>query len=193
MDDTQSKIETQHNLRDHFLIAMPQLEGSYFSHTVTYICDHNEHGAMGIVINQTMDIDMLEVFKQLKITGDNYTQETPILLGGPVNKHQGLVLHRNQGNWTSTLKVTPSVSITASKDIISAIANNDAPSGAQLVLGYAGWSAGQLEDEIADNAWLTTKADERILFDVPVEQRWSEVSKTIGIDLNLLTSSAGRA
>ena len=195
MDTHESEhFDHDHSLRDHFLIAMPSLADSYFSQTLTYICDHNAHGAMGIIINQGMDIEMPDVLAQLGIEYGGLQEYAPILAGGPVNEQQGLIVHRNEGQkWESSLAVTDSVSITASKDIVSAIAENRAPSGAQLVLGYAGWSPGQLEEEITRNSWLTAPADEAILFDTPVEKRWSAVAKQIGIDLNLISSSAGHA
>ena len=193
--DTENSFEFDPDncLRNHFLIAMPALAGSYFSHTVTYICDHNEHGAMGLVINQGMEIDIYDVLDQLGMEhGINLS--TPVLSGGPVNEQQGLILHRNEGNqWESTLSVTPDISVTASKDIVAAIAQNRAPSGSQLILGYAGWSPGQLEEELSDNAWLTAPADESILFDTPVEERWAAIAKHIGIDLDLISTSVGHA
>ena len=191
--DNSSYFDEKSSLRDHFLIAMPSLADSYFSQTVTYICDHNEHGAMGIVINHPLTINMPEVFAQLGIKSEYEIEHPRILAGGPVNKQQGLVIHRNEGTWDSTLEVTENISITASKDVIAAIAQDRAPSGAQLVLGYAGWGANQLEAEITENSWLTVPADERILFDTPVEERWSATAKHLGIDLNLISSFAGHA
>ena len=188
-----STTASPQSLRDHFLIAMPSLNDSYFSNTVTYICDHNEHGAMGVVINHFTDISMTEIFIQLKIDHSQYTETSPVLMGGPVKQSQGLILHRNQGEWTSSLHITPEVTLTASRDILSALSKNEGPKGAQLILGYAGWSAGQLEQELSDNAWLTAPADANILFDTPVEERWSAVAKHIGVDLNLISSSAGHA
>lgn len=191
--DYSSQFDHRNSLRNQFLIAMPTLADSYFSHTVTYICDHNEHGAMGIVINQSLDIDMLEVLAQLGIKSNVPYQPSTILAGGPVNKQQGLIIHRNEGTWDSTLNITDTVCITASKDILKAVAEGTAPSGSQLVLGYAGWGSGQLEQEISENSWLTIPADEAILFDTPMEERWSAIANHIGIDLNLISSNAGHA
>ena len=190
---TGETFDHSNSLRDHFLIAMPTLADSYFSHTVTYICDHNEHGAMGVVINQGTDIEMHEVLDQLNIDSTGLIAPPPVLAGGPVNQNQGLILHRNEGLWDSSLNVTKSVAITASKDIIMAIAENKAPPGSQLILGYAGWSPGQLENEIAENSWLTVQADESIIFDIPVEERWTATAKHLGIDLDLISSTAGHA
>lgn len=183
----------QLSLRDYFLIAMPSLNDSLFSHSVTYICDHNAHGAMGIIINHPMDLTMLDVFSQLKLNTDNKTSKVNVLSGGPVNPQQGLVIHRDQGTWQSTLHITSEICLTASKDIMTALAEDKGPTSAQFVLGYAGWSAGQLEDEIAENSWLTVPADSRIIFDTPPAQRWQETAKHIGIDLSLISSSSGHA
>ena len=144
-DEIENTEPTTQSLRDHFLIAMPSLNDSYFSNTVTYICDHNEHGAMGVVINHFTDISMTEIFIQLKLDYSKYIEKSPVLMGGPVKQSQGLILHRNEGDWTSSLHITPEVTLTASKDILSALSQNEGPEGAQLILGYAGWSSGQLE------------------------------------------------
>ncbi|MFT7559903.1 MAG: putative transcriptional regulator [Flavobacteriales bacterium] len=194
-DDSGNKKGEFMNLRNQFLIAMPGLKDSLFSHAVAYICDHNEEGAMGIVINQTLDITLDDVFSQLELTVSDSKpyEDRAVLSGGPVNSEQGLVLHRDQGQWDSTLHITPEVCLTASRDIISAMAKGEAPKDAQLALGYAGWSAGQLESEIAENCWLTMPADAAIIFDIPAEERWNAAANQLGIDLNLISGSAGHA
>ncbi|PCK09995.1 MAG: YqgE/AlgH family protein [Alteromonadaceae bacterium] len=182
------------NLSGHFLIAMPNLVDSIFSHSVTYICDHNEHGAMGIVINQTLEATYDDVFKQLSLDpAAQVNTDTPVLAGGPVNPQQGFVLHRNEGKWDSTLQVSEEICLTTSRDIVAALANDCAPAGAQFALGYAGWSAGQLEEELSANSWLTVPANSSIIFDTPVQERWNAASKHIGVDLNLICSQAGHA
>lgn len=181
------------SLRNQFLIAMPSLKDSQFSHSVTYICDHNESGAMGVVINQVLGITLNDVFTQLELESDGENATRTVLAGGPVNSQQGLVLHRDQGNWESTLHITSEICLTASRDIVVAMAENRAPKSAQLALGYAGWSPGQLESEIAENCWLTMPADSRIIFDIPAEDRWAEAAKQLGIDMNLISSEAGHA
>lgn len=180
-------------LRNHFLLAMPGLTDPLFSRSVTYICDHSEHGAMGIVLNQPLGITLHEVFHQLSLDTSSPAGKTPVLAGGPVNTQRGFVLHRDQGNWDSTLHITSEICLTASRDIVAAIADNTGPKSAQFALGYAGWSPGQLEDEIANNAWLTIEADSSIIFDTPVEQRWAAAAAWLGVDLNLISTVAGHA
>lgn len=181
------------NLRDHFLVAMPSLNDSSFSHSVTYICDHNAQGAMGLVINHPMNLQMKDVFKQLELNTSGLEHDMAVLTGGPVNPQQGLIIHRDEGTWQSTLHVTQEICLTASKDIMQALAQGKGPASAQLALGYAGWGPGQLEAEILENSWLTIPADSRILFDTPVDERWQATAKHIGIDLSLISSVSGRA
>lgn len=181
------------SLCGHFLIAMPALKNSIFSDSITYICDHSAQGAMGIVLNQPMDICLNEVFDQLSLQYQDSAYNTPVLAGGPVNKQQGFVLHKNEGNWDSTLKITDDICLTASRDIVSALAAEEGPDGAQFALGYAGWSPGQLEDEISENSWLTIPADNHIIFDVPVTHRRDAIANQLGIDLNLISDKAGHA
>ncbi len=180
-------------LRNCFLIAMPGLHNSVFSHTITYVCDHSADGAMGIVINSPMDMDMGEIFRQFKATDCAGLSDQAVMGGGPVQGERGFVLHSPEAQWESTLRVSDEVSLTTSRDVIEAMARGQGPAKALVALGYAGWGAGQLEDEIADNAWLTVPADSSIIFDTPVEQRWSAAAKQLGIDLNLISSTAGHA
>ncbi|WP_439133119.1 YqgE/AlgH family protein [Pseudomaricurvus sp.] len=190
----QDKSQQIGNLRNHFLIAMPSLNESIFSHTITYICDHSESGAMGLVINQPLDLDMAEVYKQLDCGGEHsYNPSAPVLSGGPVQPERGFILHSPELSWESSLKVSSDIALTASRDIIESIALGEGPEKYLVSLGYAGWGAGQLEDEIADNAWLTIPADSGIVFDTAIEHRWSAASKSLGIDLNLISGTAGHA
>ena len=183
---------TTYSLKNHFLIAMPSLTDSRFSKTVTYICEHNEGGAMGIVINQPASISYSELFSQLKL-GENIATDEPLLLGGPVKKERGFVLHSGEQSWASTMPVSDDISITGSKDILEAIANNQGPKSALIALGYAGWSTNQLEQEIAENSWLTVPGNKQIIFDTPIEERWASSAKQLGIDLHLLSTQAGHA
>ncbi|GAB4295360.1 MAG: YqgE/AlgH family protein [Thiohalomonadaceae bacterium] len=186
-------IETA-SLRNHFLIAMPQLADPHFSHTVTYICEHNAEGALGIVINRPLDLTLGEVLQHMQIKpGERVDTATPIFSGGPVQTERGFVLHRPVGAWTSTLPVTGDIALTTSRDIMSAIGHGEGPQQFLLALGYAGWAAGQLEQEITQNAWLSGPADPAILFDLPVEERWGAAAALIGVDLTLLSSEAGHA
>lgn len=181
------------NLSNQFLIAMPSLNESIFSHTITYICDHSEDGAMGLVINQPLGIDMSEIYQQLECTDVGYHSDEAVLCGGPVQPERGFILHTPEQRWESSLAVSEDIMLTASRDIIDAIARNQGPEKFLVALGYAGWDAGQLEDEIANNSWLTLPAQANILFDTPLEQRWSAASKCLGIDLNLISGIAGHA
>ncbi len=184
---------TENSLRDHFLIAMPGLRGSFFSDSITYICDHSDQGAMGIVLNQPLNIHLDEVFDQLSLNYAPTASEMPVLSGGPVNAQQGFVLHRDTGKWDSTLQISHGVCLTASRDIVSAIAEEKGPPGAQFALGYAGWSPGQLEEEISENSWLAVPADKSIIFDVPINKRRQAVADELGVDLNLISGEIGHA
>lgn len=181
------------SLKGQFLIAMPGLNDSMFSHTVTFICDHSEQGAMGLVINQPLGIDMAEVFAQLECEPAGNGADSPVYCGGPVQPERGFILHAPGTEWESSLQVSNEVTLTASKDIIEAIAENRGPDKYLTALGYAGWSEGQLEQEISENSWLTVPADSAIIFDTPADQRWAAASKPLGIDLNLIPTTAGHA
>ncbi len=186
-------LETTY-LTHHFLIAMPNLADPHFHQTVTYVCMHNEEGAMGIIINRPMEIDLGEVLEHMDIEVENpMVARMPIFEGGPVQRERGFVLHRPVGEWDAMIGVDPknNVGITISRDILDAVALGSGPSDVLVALGYAGWSAGQLEQELADNAWLSTPADSRIIFDTPPEQRWQAAANQLGVDLSLLSSDAG--
>lgn len=193
VDKTPGDVADSGSLRNHFLIAMPGLRDPIFCQSVTYICEHSDEGAMGIVVNHPLDITLDEIFDRLSLDYDDAVGKTPVLAGGPVNTQQGFVLHRKEGQWESSLEITPEVCLTASRDIVDAIAANQGPSGAQFALGYAGWSAGQLEKEISSNSWLTVPADQAILFDTPLHERRNAVGARLGIDMNLISGVAGHA
>ena len=182
------------HLTNHFLIAMPGLADPNFFHTVTYICEHSEQGAMGLVINRPMGLQLADIFEQLdiKIDDPNISQ-TPVYLGGPVQGDRGFVLHDSEREWDSTLKVTEDISVTTSMDILQAIAAGEGPAHSLVTLGYAGWGAGQLEEEMAQNTWLSGPAKSEIIFNRPSDQRWQAAADLLGVDLNLLSSEAGHA
>ena len=183
-----------YNLTGHFLIAMPSLDDGFFNQAVTYICEHDENGSFGIIINQQTDITLAQIAREMKIeTGENTDTEQPVYIGGPVDQGRGFILHQPVGDWQSSLKVSDRVALTTSKDILQAIANNNGPEESIVALGYAGWAAGQLETEMAANTWLNCPADEHIIFKTPVEERWKAAANLIGIDLSLLSSDAGHA
>lgn len=149
---------------------------------------------MGIVINQALNLRMVEVFRQLKIDNpEKQAARQRVLAGGPVNTERGFVLHPHEGKWKSSLAITPEVCLTASQDILVAMAAGEGPTHAQFALGYAGWTAGQLEQELSENSWLTLPADHSILFDTPVEQRWAAVSQRLGVNMDLISSVVGHA
>jgi len=181
-------------LDNQFLIAMPGLQDPNFSRSVTYVCQHNESGALGITINRTSDLHVRDVLKQLGIEPRNRDwADQPVLVGGPVHPDRGFVLHCAEGEWNSTFPVTEEISLTTSKDILHALANGSGPSKAVLALGYAGWSAGQLEDEMLQNAWLSTDASTDIIFDWPIETRWERAAAAIGVDIQSISGMAGHA
>jgi putative transcriptional regulator len=181
-------------LTNQFLIAMPNLLDPNFFHSVTYICEHNENGAMGIVINQPVDLTLGELITQIgtdRAPSDLFDQS--VYRGGPVETERGFVLHQPIGDWDSTLPITDVIGISTSNDIIEAIAAGNGPKQCLVALGYAGWGAGQLEQEMADNAWLSGPADTRIIFDTQVERRWEEAARLLGVDINQLSGDAGHA
>lgn len=182
------------NLKDHFLIALPTIEDGIFANSITYICEHSDRGAMGIVINHPLDLRLDEIFEHLAISDIRYPHNELILAGGPVHMDRGFVLHGSSPQqWDSTLQVTDKIALTTSQDILTAIAHDEGPEDSIVALGYAGWGAGQLENELADNAWLAVPSDLDIIFNTPIEQRAKAAAAKFGIDLNLFSSTAGHA
>lgn len=182
------------SLTNQFLIAMPTLEDPNFLRTVTYICEHTEHGALGIVINRPLDITLGTVLEHMDITGARLdVTEEPVYLGGPVQPERGFVLHTPAGEWGSTVAVTETLAVTTSRDILEAIAQNRGPKQYFIALGYAGWGPGQLEIEMGQNAWLNGPSSPAILFDTPAELRWEAAAALMGVNLSLLSTTAGHA
>ncbi|MFT5690866.1 MAG: putative transcriptional regulator [Oceanicoccus sp.] len=185
-------IKSTTSLQDHFLIAMPNISDGIFANSLTYICTHTDQGAMGIVINHPLDLSLDEIFSHLEITDISSPHSEQILAGGPVHMDRGFVLHRNTGdNWDSTLKISSQVALTTSQDILTAIAHNEGPTESLVALGYAGWGAGQLESELAENSWLTAPADCSIIFNTPISQRAKAAAAILGVDLALISPQAG--
>lgn len=181
-------------LRDHFLLAMPCLSEGIFSHSITYICEHGESGAMGIIINQPLDLSVDEIFEHLQIKIQRDFSDMPVMAGGPVQIDHGFVLHRKcDTRWEASLKVTSEITLTTSRDILRAIANDNGPDDHLIALGYAGWAAGQLEHELAENSWLTLPANSDIIFSTPADQRLGAAAALLGIDMNLISGEAGHA
>jgi putative transcriptional regulator len=181
-------------LTNHFLIAMPGMDDPNFSQTVTLVCEHSERGALGIVINRPLSMDLGDVFQQLGLDASrSRVTRQHVMHGGPVQTDRGFVLHTAGPTWESTLPVSERIHLTTSRDILDALAGGRGPERAVVALGYAGWEAGQLEEEVARNAWLTAPVDEGLLFDVPVEERWQAAGRLLGINLLHLSSDAGHA
>jgi putative transcriptional regulator len=182
------------NLTHHFLIAMPAMADPHFAHTLTFLCEHNKDGALGIVVNKPIDMTLSALFEQIDVplSGDAL-RAAPVHFGGPVQVDRGFVLHRPLGNWQSTLAISDEVGLTTSKDVLEAVGRGDGPRDVFVTLGYAGWSAGQLEQELAQNAWLTVEADAELVFTLPAEQRLPAAMRRLGIDFSRLSEDVGHA
>jgi putative transcriptional regulator len=182
-------------LNNQFLIAMPGLTDREFAHTVTYLCQHSDEGAIGIIINRPMQMKLGDIFAQMNIDAHSLASvNTPVYLGGPVQPERGFVIHNaDHRQWDSSISISDKVSLTSSRDILEAIAKGTGPKNYLIALGYAGWSAGQLEREMMNNAWLHTPYAESILYHTPVSERWNAAANLIGIDINRLTLTAGHA
>jgi putative transcriptional regulator len=182
------------NLTGHFLIAMPAMADPYFAKSVAYVCEHNENGALGIVINRPIDMKLDDLFEQVSITlKDRELAEAPVHFGGPVQVDRGFVLHQPVGHWQSTIAVSGETALTTSKDILEATARGEGPQKILVSLGYAGWSPGQLEQELSQNAWLTVPASEGIIFDLPAEEKLMAAMHLLGVDFASLSDEAGHA
>jgi putative transcriptional regulator len=181
------------NLTSHFLIAMPAMSDPNFSRTLTFICEHNERGALGIVVNRPIEVTLAALFRQVEIEpADSPIMTQPVFFGGPVQFDHGFVLHRPVGTWKSTLPVGD-IGLTTSRDILEAMAKGQGPNEQLVALGYAGWAPGQLEDEIRRNGWLTVAADIDLIFSVPPEARYSAAMHALGINAANLSEEAGHA
>lgn len=181
-------------LTNHLLIAMPTLGDPNFSQTVTLVCDHNSRGALGLIVNRPLPMRMADIFEQLEIElPGGPLSERQVLRGGPMQTDRGFVVHRAHGEWDSTLKVSDTLHVTTSRDILAAIARGDGPTEAVVALGYAGWDGGQLEEEIRANAWLSAPVDPGIIFDVPFESRWQAAGRLLGVDLSRISPLSGNA
>lgn len=186
------------NLTNQFLIAMPGLAGDTFAGTVIYMCEHTENGALGLVINKPIDIKLKNLFEKVELTLDrDDLAEEPVFFGGPVQTERGFVLHERLGDddehYNSSLKIPGGLEMTTSKDVLEALSSGAGPKKVLVTLGYSGWGAGQLEDEMKRNSWINVSAEPEIIFDTPVAQRYDKALSLLGIDARMLSQEAGHA
>ncbi len=181
-------------LASQFLIAMPTLDDPNFSQTVTLVCEHSSEGAMGIIINRPTDVTLGDLFHHLELeTDEGGPQSHAVFAGGPVQRERGFVLHPAGEEWEATVPITETVALTTSQDILAALARGLGPQRYLVALGYAGWDAGQLEQEIAQNAWLSGPAEAGIIFETETARRWRAAAAQLGVDISLLSSESGHA
>ena len=191
------------NLTHHFLIAMPSLEDAAFARSVIYVCEHSPHGALGLIINKPTDLTLPGLFERIELNfGRADLRDMPVFLGGPVQTERGFVLHdpmrgadeaSEESGYASTLRIPGGLDMTTSKDVLEALASGVGPRRVLVTLGYASWSEGQLEAELADNSWLTVAADAGLIFDTPVSERYDGALGLLGLEAWRLAPQAGHA
>ncbi|MCZ4296372.1 MULTISPECIES: YqgE/AlgH family protein [Vibrio] len=186
------------NLTNHFLVAMPGMKDPYFQRSVIYVCEHNEDGAMGLMINAPIDITIGKMLEKVdvesihpKLLTDSL--DKPVLNGGPVSEDRGFILHQPKDEYESSIKMTDKISVTTSRDILGVLGTEAEPHHYLVALGYSGWEAGQLEIELSENSWLTVEADPNVMFDTPINERWQKAVQMLGIDVAQLSSDIGHA
>ncbi len=191
------------NLTNHFLIAMPGLQDAVFSRSVVYVCEHNERGALGLVINKPCDIDMKRLFEKVDLPLRRADlSNAPVFQGGPVQTERGFVLHEHsspgvdkpaESVYASTMTIPGGLEMTTSKDVLEALSSGAGPRKVLVSLGYAAWGEGQLESELSENSWLTVAASSSIIFDTPVAQRYDQALLLLGFESWMLSPDVGRA
>ena len=186
------------NLTNQFLIAMPGMADDTFAGSVVYLCEHTEKGALGLVINKPIDITLKNLFEKVELPLDAQAlADQPVYFGGPVQTERGFVLHEKMANtdspYSSTLSIPGGLEMTTSKDVLEALSHGGGPKRLLVTLGYSGWGAGQLEDELGRNGWLNVDAAPEIIFDTPVDQRYGRAISLLGIDPHMLSQDAGHA
>lgn len=186
-------MTTGSELKNQLLIAMPSLDDEQFEQTVTFLCEHSDQGALGLVINRPSDLSVANMLGHMNVPCERNLDKDPVFWGGPVQPERGFVLHTAGTTWESTVQVSEHLAITSSRDILEAIGLGNGPEEYLITLGYAGWDAGQLEEELLHNAWLNTPADQRILFSTAPPERWEASMKLLGVDLTILSGDAGHA
>ncbi|MDR3221187.1 MAG: YqgE/AlgH family protein [Candidatus Accumulibacter sp.] len=185
---------THIDLSDHFLIAMPAMEDFHFARSLVYVAEHNDRGAMGVIVNRPIDMTLSTLFQRIELPlAPENMAHLPVFFGGPVQTDRGFVLHRPLGEWQSTLAVNAEIGLTTSRDVLQSVGQAGHPSDMVVTLGYSGWAGGQLEHEISQNAWLTVPADPRVLFELPYEERLASALELLGVDLANLAGQAGHA
>lgn len=185
------------SLQNHFLIAMPSLDDTFFERSVIYLCEHDDKGAMGIVINKPLGIEVNSLLEQMDLPAEqvlaDLTVNAQVLMGGPVSQDRGFVLHTSQPYWANSTDLGSGLMLTTSRDVLTAIGSKRSPEKFLVSLGYAGWSKHQLEQELAENSWLTIPATHALLFDVKHEDRWPQASRSLGFDAWQVSAQAGHA
>jgi putative transcriptional regulator len=191
---SEPKVHPPLDLKHQFLIAMPTMADTNFERSVVYVCDHSDRGTLGLVINRPTDVTLGALFARVDLKLEIAPRkDDPVYFGGPVQTERGFVLHGASTNYSSTLAISDEISLTTSKDVLEAIAEGGGPDKVLVTLGYAGWGAGQLESEIAQNAWLTVSAAPQIIFDVPADEKYNAALRLLGIDSSQLTGQSGHA
>jgi putative transcriptional regulator len=187
-------MEMTGSLTNQLLIAMPGMADPNFSSTVTLICEHTNEGALGIVINRPLTLQLGGLFQQMDVTNvsPNVAQE-PVLMGGPVGQERGFVLHDSEQCFENSVAVSNDIQLTLSRDIIDKLAMGEGPKQTLVAIGYAGWDAGQLENEMLANSWLSVPASPDIVFETPFEDRWALAANKLGIDISQISPDAGHA
>jgi putative transcriptional regulator len=182
------------DLTRHFLIAMPNMVDPHFSKTLTFVCEHTDQGALGVVVNRPIEMNLHGLLEQIGISFDaSILEPAAVHYGGPVQTDRGFVLHMPPGGWQSTLTINPDMGLTTSKDILEAVARGEGPRHMLVTLGYAGWAPGQLEYELAQNAWLTVPASPEVIFNLPAEARLPAAMNLLGVDFANLSEQVGHA
>ena len=179
------------NLKNQFLLAMPGLTGSYFGDTLTYICEHNEQGALGLMINRPSDVSLKELLAQLAIDNPPELSEVPVMIGGPVAPERGFVLHSFDERFEASVDLGDGLMLSSAREVLEAIAKKEGPREYLVALGYAGWEAGQLEEEFKGNAWLSCPAEREIIFHIPFAERIDSAAAVLGINFRLMSGQAG--
>ncbi len=173
---------------------MPGMPDPNFSTTVTLICEHNDDGALGIIINRPLNLKLSGLFEQLSVDdADPLAASNPVMSGGPVGTERGFVLHDRQHSFENTVTVSDDIQLTLSRDVIDAMALGTGPDRSLVAIGYAGWESGQLEEEMLSNSWLNVTATPELVFDTPFEKRWDSAARLLGIDIASISPEVGHA